>query len=299
MRERDRARRERDRGTRHTGPAPAVHDDAQARLTTGVDHARAAPDRLPPPELVALQRAVGNAVVGELVAQRQPAPPGPAPAPAPAPAVDLSEFIEDAASPGLTLAVANQVREALRLNRRQQALDLVVGTLVEDGTINRDLLRNGRMRYDAGLAGEGAVMPPGFRLVNGARVANPSRVRLGPAAFRSGLAVLYSSVLHEYRHVEQFQRINSAADPLHGQNNWLVERQEVDAYLREVETSRTTGLFADARQMREVWRRLHFEHWIGVDRAGRRALNDRYVAAHAIVRQAVGPDVRLGFSPVR
>ena len=51
--------------------------------------------------------------------------------------------------------------------------------------------------------------------------------------------------------------------------------------------------------MRETWRRLHFEHWIGVDRAGRRVLNDRYMAAHAMVPAAVGPDVRLGFSPVQ
>ncbi|MFI7483393.1 hypothetical protein ACH9EU_13390 [Kocuria sp. M1R5S2] len=253
---------------------------------------RSAQVRLTVAGLTALQRAVGNAAVAEHVAehvaQRQPAPPD----------LDLTEFIEDTASPGLTLAVATRIRDALTANRRQQALNLLVDALVEDGTINRALLRGGRMRYDAGLAGEGAATVPRFRLVEGRRVANPTRVRLGPNAFRRGLPLLYSSVLHEYRHVEQFQRINSAEDPLSGQNDWLEHRQEVDAYLHEIENSRTTGMFADPRQMREAWRRLHFEHWIDVDRAGRRALNDRYVAAHAIVREAVGPDVRLGFSPL-
>jgi hypothetical protein len=245
-------------------------------------------------DVTALQRSVGNAAVSELVAQRQPVPPGPGPAVD----LDLDEFIVDADSPGLTVAVARRAREALAANRRQEALNILVDALIEDGTINRDLLRGGRMRYEAGLAGEGAVMPPGFRLVNGARVANPSRVRLAPDAFRRGVPLLYSKILHEYRHVEQFQRINSAAEPIAGQNNWLVARQEVDAYLREIETSRTTGMFTNVGQMRELWRRLHFEHWINVDRAGRRVLNDRYVAAHAIVRLAVGPDVRLGFSPL-
>lgn len=238
--------------------------------------------------VVALQRMAGNTAVAEFVMQRQPAPP----------AFDVTEFIDDPSSPGLTAAVGTRAREALAANRRQEALNLVVDELVTAGVINRALLRGGRMRYDPGLAGEGAATVPRFRLVNGRRVANPTRVRLGPSAFRGGLPLLYSSILHEYRHVEQFQRIYSAAEPLSGQNDWLEDRQEVDAYLHEIENARTTGMFADPRQMREAWRRLHAEHWINVDRAGRRILNDRYTAAHAIVRQAVGPDVRLGFSPL-
>jgi hypothetical protein len=170
---------------------------------------------------------------------------------------------------------------------------------VADGLIDRALLRNGRMRFDAGLHQEGSTAVPGFRLVEGRRVAFPTRVRIGLTAFGHGLPLLYSSIIHEYRHLQQLQQINSAEAPLAGQNNWLIARQDVDAYLHEIENARSTGMFNDPAQMRELWRRLHFERWIDVDRAGRRALNDRYVAAHAVVRAAVGPDVRLGFSPVR
>ena len=289
MPERDPAAAERahPRSSAVTRPRQAETAEAGRGLSSGVV-GRPAQAPTSGSDLAALQRVVGNAAVAHLVAQRQQAEP----------AFDVREFIEDAASPGLTQAVATRARDALAANRRQEALNAVVDALVEDGSINRGLLRGGRMRYDPGLAGEGAAGVPRFRLVNGQRVANPTRVRLGPSAFRGGLALLYSTVLHEYRHVEQFQRINSAADPLSGQNDWLAHRQEADAYLHEIENSRTTGMFAEPRQMREAWRRLHFEHWIGVDRAGRRVLNDRYIAAHAIVRQAVGPDVRLGFSPL-
>lgn len=271
-------------GIRFTQRDSAEVDTARGARVTG----RPAESPMSVAGLAALQRLSGNAAVAQYVAQRQPAPP----------AFDVTEFIEDTASPGLTAAVATRARDALAANRRQDALNILVDALVEDGSINRDLLRGGRMRFDPGLAGEGAAGVPRFRLVNGQRVANPTPVRLGPSAFRRGLPLLYSSILHEYRHVEQFQRINSAADPLSGQNNWLEHRQEVDAYLHEIENSRSTGMFANPRQMREAWRRLHQEHWVGVDRAGRRILNDRYTAAHAIVRQAVGPDVRLGFSPL-
>ncbi|MGH3869963.1 MAG: hypothetical protein ACRDSR_00360 [Pseudonocardiaceae bacterium] len=237
--------------------------------------------------VLSLQQASGNRAVTGLLAslQRQPA-------------FDAREFIEDAASPGLTAAVATRARTALAANRRQEAVNIIVDALVEDGTIDRALLRGGRIRYDAGLGQEGAATIPRFRLVEGRRVANPTRVRIGSTAFGRGLPWLYSSIIHEYRHVEQFQQTNSAERPLSGHNDWLAARQETDAYLHEIENARTTGLFADARQMRETWRRLHEEHWIGVDRAGRRVVNERYIAAHAIVRQAVGPDVRLGFSPL-
>lgn len=237
--------------------------------------------------VLSLQQVAGNGAVTGLLAslQRQPA-------------FDAREFIEDAASPGLTAAVATRARAAMAANRRQQAVNIIVDALVEDGTIDRALLRGGRMLFDPGLAADGAARVPLFRLVGGQRVANRTRVRIGPTAFGRGLPWLFSTILHEYRHVEQFQQTNAPERPLSGHNNWLEARQEVDAFLHEIENARSTGLFANARQMREVWRRLHEERWIGVDRAGRRALNERYIAAHAIVRQAVGPDVRLGFSPL-
>ncbi|HVL98569.1 MAG TPA: hypothetical protein VM324_04680 [Egibacteraceae bacterium] len=249
-------------------------------------------------QLRALHGRSGNASVAGLVAsiQRQEAPA----ADGAQPAEQDAAGVADAAAPGLTADVATRAREAMAANRRQEAITIIVDHLVETGVIDRNLLRGGRMRYDAGLNQEGAATIPRFRLVEGRRVANPTRVRIGRTAFGQGLPWLYSSIIHEYRHVEQFQHtFDAETRPTSGHNDWLEARQEADAYLHEIESSRTTGLFNNPRQMRETWRRLHAEHWVNVDRAGRRALGDRYEAAHAIAQGAVGADVQLPFSPAR
>lgn len=286
---------------RHDRLAPAEVWGTARRLHT-VERPPAPPVRSAEPHAAlghsveALQQKAGNTAVSGLLAavQRQPAPAGGDRDGAPD--FDAEEYISDARSPGLTIAVANRAREAMGAGRRQEAVNVIVEALVDDGTIDRALLRGGRMRYDPALAQEGAARIPRFRLVEGRRVANPTRVRIGRTAFGRGLPWLFTSIIHEYRHVEQFQQTYSAERPLSGHNDWLEHRQEVDAYLHEIENARTTGLFANARQMRETWGRLA-GHWMNVDRAGRQVLNDRYVAAHEVVREAVGPDVRLVFRP--
>jgi len=188
----------------------------------------------------------------------------------------------------------------MRANRRQEAVTLIVDYLIANGQIDAAILRGGRMRYDGTLNQEGAATIPGFRVIGGRRVAFPTRVRIGRTAFGRGLPWLYSSIIHEYRHVVQFQETYSAgARPLSGQQDWQAPRQEADAYIHEILNSRTTGMFNNPAQMRETWNRLQFNHWIDVDQAGRRALNDAYVRAHEIAQEAVGPGVRLGFSPAR
>lgn len=228
--------------------------------------------------------------------QRQPAPVEEAPA-AEAGAVEADEE-----SPGLPADVAQTIRNHLAARRRQAALDALVTHLAVIGEIDTTILRGGRMTYSSAVAGEGEAQPPGFTTDpdTGERVARPTRVRLGRAAFNRGLPWLYSSVIHEYKHIEQFQQTHREGGATSGQGNqqWLIERQEVEAYCHEIINSRTTGLFENPRQMRETWRRLHREHWINVGPQGKRALNDLYIQAHDIAQEAVGPDVELPFRPL-
>lgn len=219
-------------------------------------------------------------------------------------AEEVEELDENASSPeapGLTVGVVQEIEDLIRRRRRRAALDVLVEHLGNAGQINLDLLHGRRMYYVPGLAGEGAAPTPGFRRDPATRewVARPTSVRIGPAAFRRGISWLYSSVMHEYQHVLQFQQ--NVARGTMGQRSlgWLIERQEVEAYATEIINSATTGLDQHPRQMRETWRRLHSEHWRQLGRKSRRLLNDLYVRAHEIAQRVVGDRVRLSFRPAR
>ena len=219
-----------------------------------------------------------------------------------APAAEAEAVDENAPSPeapGLTIGVVRQIEQHIRERNRREALNVLVEYLASTGEINLDLLARRRMIYSPGLGGEGAATPPGFRRdpATGELVSRPTTVRIGPAAFRRGVSWLYSSVMHEYSHVLQFQQ--SGARDTMGQRSldWLIERQEVEAYAMEIINSEQTGLNQHPRQMRETWRRLHHEHWRHLGPRGRELLNELYVQAYHIAQEAVGEGTRLPFRP--
>jgi hypothetical protein len=216
-------------------------------------------------------------------------------------AEEVDENAPSPEAPGLTVGIANQINDLIRERRRRDALNVLVEHLGSTGQINLDLLTDRRMHYDPGLAGEGVAAPPGFRRDPDTNewVARPTPVRIGPDAFRQGVPWLYSSVMHEYQHVLQFQE--NVARGTMGQRNlgWLIERQEVEAYATEIINSEQTGISQNPRQMRETWRRLHAEHWMKLGRRSRELLNDLYTQAHDIAQAAVGEGVRLPFRPAR
>lgn len=213
---------------------------------------------------------------------------------------EIEEIIAEPTAPGLTVAVANDVQALIDEGDRQGAIDRLVEHLGDDGQIDRDLLQDRRMFYSRSISGEGEAAPPGFDRdpETGERTARPTRVRIGRAAFTRDLSWLYTSVMHEYQHVLQFQRPGARDTMGQAAIDWLIERQEVEAYAWEILNSRTTGMFYNPRQMRESWRRLHREHWVGLGPQGKRLLNDLYTRAHEVAQEAVGDDVTLPFRPV-
>ena len=213
---------------------------------------------------------------------------------------EIEEVIAEPSAPGLTVAVANDVQALIDAGDRQGAIDRLVEHLDVDGQLDRDLLLNRKMFYSRSISGEGEAAPPGFDrdAESGERTARPTRVRIGRAAFRRDISWLYSSIMHEYKHVLQFQQAGARGTMGQVAIDWLIERQEVEAYAWEILNSRTTGMFHNPRQMRETWRRLHREHWVGLGPRGKALLNDLYTRAHAVAQEAVGEDVTLPFRPV-
>ncbi|MCA9422632.1 MAG: hypothetical protein KC592_16555 [Nitrospira sp.] len=213
----------------------------------------------------------------------------------------IEEVIADPDVPGLTVAVAKEINQLIANRQRQEALNVLIEFLDQDGQIDQTLLQGGRMGYSRGVSGEGVATPPGYNRdpATGERRARPTPVRIGPAAFRRGLTWLYTSVLHEYQHVQQFQQPGAKGTTGQRALGWLIERQEVEAYATEILNSRTTGLYYQPRLMRITWGRLHNDHWLPLGRKSRRLLNDLYVRAHTMAQEAVGEDIRLPFRPAR
>ncbi len=257
-------------------------------------------------QLISLQQTQGNVVVARMIADLQREN-GDEETEAPSEdemgddyVREIEEIIAEPSAPGLTVAVANDVQALIDSGDRQGAIDRLVEHLDEDGQLDRDLLLDRKMFYSRSISGEGEAAPPGFArdTESGERTARPTRVRIGRAAFRRDTSWLYSSIMHEYKHVLQFQRPGASGTMGQAAIDWLIERQEVEAYAWEILNSRTTGMFHNPRQMRETWRRLHREHWVGLGPRGKRLLNDLYTRAHEVAQEAVGDDVTLPFRPV-
>ncbi len=119
----------------------------------------------------------------------------------------------------------------------------------------------------------------------------PSRVQIYDPAFVN-VPWLYSSVMHEYVHVLQRQRIVPAAefeDP-EGSN-----RRETEAYLWEVEHARGSGVLASPQQMQTLGERLT-DHFNALSPATQSVYRARYAAAMALVRDAAAGRLPVNLS---
>ena len=200
--------------------------------------------------------------------------------------------------PGLDAATAGRLRNLMAKRKRQQALDLLTTVLASRGEIDVALLLKGKMHYSAAVSGEGEADPPGYDTDDrtGRKTARPTAVRIGRSAFKNA-SVLYSTVIHEYEHVLQFQSAKARGTEGQRSLEWLIERQEVEAYAAEIFGAKNSGLWWQPAEMRDVWCRLHHEHWVKVGPKGRVLLCDLYRRAHGMAQSAVGDRWKLPFRP--
>ncbi len=149
--------------------------------------------------------------------------------------------------PALITSTVQQVNAALRqgtAEARQQAVNLIVDALIAAGSIEAQRLENGRVIYQPGFAPSGG----GYGLTSltpGTGLPRPCRVRIGDSAVTSA-SILYSTIMHEYQHVNQFWENTPGSEAIH----------EIQAYLYEIEHMRQSGLSNDLTQMSFLRRQL-------------------------------------------
>jgi hypothetical protein len=207
------------------------------------------------------------------------------------------EEIASAEAPGLSDAIVKEVQALLKAKKRQAALNVIVSELGKKGDIDLDLLDEKKMYYAPSVVGEGEAPEPGYAKdpMTGERKAKPTVVRLGSAAFSRGVSWLYTSIMHEYQHVLQFQSPGAKGTKGQVTLGWLIERQEVEAYAWECMNAEKTGLAQKPKLMRDTWHRLHEDHWLRLGKKSRVLLNDLYVKAHDAAEKVVGK--KLPFKP--
>jgi outer membrane protein OmpA-like peptidoglycan-associated protein len=181
--------------------------------------------------------------------------------------------------PGLPDEVNIQAEDAIKAGNQQTAINLVVGELARQGRINLAELDGGQMRYDTGMSDEGYTKSfwdkdpathPDAKLL-------PFKITIGPSALAS-VPWLYVTVIHEWRHVQQFRVPKTIADKN--------AAHEVDAYLYGIEQAWASGLTTE--EVQELWNRLDNDHWSRITDAGiKAALQPRYDAAKAYVESLV------------
>ncbi len=205
--------------------------------------------------------------------------------------------------PEMASGVAAAIETQMIHYQYQEAIDLTIEDLGKRGVINRSLLTGGRMLYlnKANLRGEGRVLAPGFDQKTGK--AKPSDANIGSDAFSpsAGLPLLYSTIIHEFQHVEQMQKPgeSKAEIPDQGNDDQTHIQQEVEAYATELIRAKESGMYNIPDQIQDTWSRLHNKWQDLTDDTKKRKVNELYKKAHEIAQQALGKSLHLIFTPLK
>lgn len=168
----------------------------------------------------------------------------------------------------------------IRTGRFQDALHVVVSELQQRGIINGSLCTYAYSRETT--SGEGLTTTNYDVAEDGTRTpSGPSEVEIYDPAFVN-VPLLYSTIMHEYVHVLQAQRAIPAGEFTDPE---AADRDEVEAYLWEIEHARGSGLIVSPDQMEELGRRLT-DHFNNLSPDTQEAYQARYDAAMQTVRDA-------------
>jgi hypothetical protein len=211
--------------------------------------------------------------------------------------------LPSAEAPNLSQGTVQLAHEAIAHGNKQQAIDVIVNEMVRTGQIDRAKLLGGRVHYQPGLVGEGATTPRSFRREprTGERTALRRPVDIGNDAFRN-VPWLYSSILHEYQHVLQFERpsgLPTIASVVPGQQSAMLyyKQKDVEAYATEILHAHETGVDQHPPDVRDLWGRLH-DAWSYLDLAKKQPLKDLYLQAHASAVSIPGVGPLIHFTPI-
>ena len=204
--------------------------------------------------------------------------------------------------PGIETATAASIEENILHNNYQAAIDLFVKTLDKMGIIDSRLLWGNTFHYleSANLQGEGRILAPGFDQASGK--AKPVAANIGADAFSEskGLPFLYSTIIHEYQHVQQMQQQSDTKSKVPGQSadDDSHYQQEVEAYGTELLLAKQTGLYNIPEQVEDTWNRLQ-QRWERLSDTRKQPLRDLYKNAYTIAKEALGKRSFLVYTPVK
>jgi hypothetical protein len=273
---------------RGDGPAQTSQDRGPAGLPRG-------PSILRPADATGLQRLAGNRATTTLIQAwrpHRPAVPAALPLTVAVQRLDIYGRAAAEASP-LPAAPAAAFQRQIDAGDQAAALGVVVAAMTGRGELDARLLRTSgegdlwQVRDVGGLTAQVSFRPafadpddPSHRLPN-------PRFSVSPTALQPGrpdaLERLHTSILHEYRHVQQAaERANGPAvsgagvEPGYGN-----DPDEFDAYLSEVESSYTRTHMTTAAVQAGV-------HWEFLADADRIPFRTRWTAAQARINRVLG-----------
>ncbi|MFN0085503.1 MAG: DUF4157 domain-containing protein [Blastocatellia bacterium] len=196
--------------------------------------------------------------------------------------------------PDLTQYAVQQAEEAIKKQNFQDAIDWVLLDAFQGvSPITSNLLEGGTMTYDPSLKDEGMTKDPSSGLPG--QSPTKARVTIGPSAFKQGVAFLYSTMLHEFFHVQQAQPIGPD-NPMLVQGRQYgpggIHAREVEAYAREILHAEQTGLAKSPRQLGILWDRLILDHWSYLMALYKKPLRSLVDQAFAVAQKYIGKNVR-------
>ncbi len=203
--------------------------------------------------------------------------------------------------PGLDPSAAAAIEEQILQYNYQQAINLMTEQLSGKGVIDRSLLWGGKFNYleKKDMSEEGRILAPGFDKTGKAA---PTAANIGSDAFgeSKGLPSLYSTILHEYQHVQQMQAKADAKSVVPGQSDDADAhlQQEVEAYGTELIHAKETGMFNNPDQMQDTWDRIQLR-WDKLTDTRKKDIKDIYAAAYKVVKEAMGKKSFLVYNPYK
>ena len=205
-----------------------------------------------------------------------------------------------AAVPSLDEATWFLVDLAIRRTDHPRALDLLLRSLIARGIVNTTLATWAYVpRTDQG---EGLTTWTYMTGADGERRSEgPARVEIYTPAFLN-VGWLFSIVMHENTHVNQAHHgYDPATEMRPGGNRRLPEvaaRDEVDAYLWQIEHALGSGLLGDVGLMRELGDRLRHHYNLMTDLMREQYLA-RYEAAQRRVRDVIAGVPQMSIDDAR
>ena len=157
--------------------------------------------------------------------------------------------------PDLDEDVVKAAEKAISSKDFQVAINILLKEAASINRVDLRMLDQQTMKFDPQLSQEGKTDDP---VLDPTGNPIPSKVTIGPPAFKN-VSWLYSTLLHEFVHVQQSQPIKAhmpvtvkggAGDPS------STNAKEVEAYAFEITNAAATGLKAMPNLISELWGRL-------------------------------------------